>query len=143
MDEELLHARILVVEDDRDNLQLMELMFETNGFTNVHSTMDPRRVVDIVAADAPDIMLLDLHMPHIDGLALIEEIAKVIPADPYLPIVLISGDVSREIKERALELGATGFLPKPYEMSGLIELVEESLLERFASRDRTASEADS
>ena len=143
MDEEVRRARILLVEDDRDNLQLMELMFETNGFTNVHSTMDPRRVVDIVAEDPPDIMLLDLHMPHMDGLALIEEIAKVIPSDPFLPIVLISGEVSREIKERASELGATGFLPKPYEMSGLIELVEESLLERFESRDRSPTEADS
>jgi CheY-like chemotaxis protein len=141
VEDTLKRSRILVVEDDRDNLELMELTFQMYGFTNVRCTTDSREVLEIFKDDPPDIVLLDLHMPHLDGLALIEEIAKVMPPGPFLPIVLISGEVSRDIKERALEAGASDFLQKPYGMTRLIEVVEESLAERFAG-DGLRSKAD-
>ena len=61
----------------------------------------------------PDLVLLDLHMPHVDGVAALDQLATVIPEDDYLPILILTGDNTSEAKEKALSHGAHDFLSKP------------------------------
>jgi putative two-component system response regulator len=137
---ELTDACIMIVEDDRDNRQLLELTFRTNGYMNVLEVSDGRRAVEVFTENQPDMVLIDQHMPHVDGVDIIRDINDLVPDDEFLPIVMLSGDVSADVRRRATECGASDFLLKPYEMSALIEIVESCLRRR---RDqRVASESD-
>ena len=137
---EITEACIMIVEDDRDNRQLLTLTFRTNGFNNVLEVPDGRRAVQTFTESRPDMVLVDQHMPHVDGVDIICDINELVPGDEFLPIVMLSGDVSPDVRRRATECGASAFLLKPYEMSALIELVESCLKRRFERR--VGSESD-
>ena len=137
MTEELRSSRILIVEDDPDNVHLLELFFETSGFTNVHATSDARNVDSLVAELEPDVILLDLHMPHLDGLEVMRRIQEAVPGHE-IPMIVMSGDISPENRKIGTEVGATDFLGKPYEMGALLEKVESALAESKAGADQSA-----
>jgi putative two-component system response regulator len=138
--EDLTNACIMIVEDDRDNRQLLELTFRTSGYTNAVEVSDGRQAVETFSSSRPDMVLVDLHMPHVDGLDVIRDINELVPEDEFLPIVMLSGDVSPEVRRQATALGASDFLLKPYEMSALVELVESCLRRR--AEQRVASESE-
>ena len=129
-----------MVEDDHDNLELLKLAFKTYGYSNVEGITDARRATSLIEQEEPDIVLLDLHMPHMDGYQLLQQISGVIGDDERLPIVVISGAIDNEIRDRATKLGATDFVLKPYEIGDLVQLVETRLsrrLERRSASDQT------
>lgn len=128
MNDNLKKSRILIVEDDPDNVQLLELFFETSGFSDVHATSDARHVDKLVAEIEPDLILLDLHMPHLDGLEVMRRIREAVPGHE-IPMIVLSGDISPENRRIGIEVGATDFLGKPYEMSNLLQKVETCLTE--------------
>ena len=137
MDEELRNAKILIVEDDPDNVHLLELFFETSGFTDVHATSDARNVEGLVRELEPKLILLDLHMPHVDGLEVMRRIQEADP-DHEIPMIVMSGDISAENRKIGMEVGATDFLGKPYEMSALLSKVEKALTESQAKAQQSA-----
>jgi putative two-component system response regulator len=104
--------RILVVDDERINIQVLERILEP-GYAALTSTTDPRKAIALFREFKPDLVLLDLRMPHIDGLELLQHLAKEIPASVYLPILVLTSDSSGETKRRALSGGAKDFLIKP------------------------------
>ena len=75
--------------------------------------MDPRQVVPLVKEFQPDLILLDLMMPYLDGYAVMEQLRLVIPSDTYLPILVLTADATSLAKQRALSMGARDFLTKP------------------------------
>ena len=123
--DEINSARILLVEDDPDNLHLLELFFETSGFTDVHATSDSRNVEALVRELDPQLVLLDLHMPHVDGLELMHRIQEALPH--RIPMIVASGDPSPENRRAGREAGATDFVAKPYDMGLLLTKVERAL----------------
>ena len=120
-------ARILVVDDSADMVYLLERLLEADGYTEVVSTTDPTRVVDLYRAFHPDLILLDLHMPKMNGLDVIAAL-KTVMRDEFLPIVMLTGDVSGEAKLRALGNGARDFLTKPFDKTE-VHLRIKNLLE--------------
>jgi CheY-like chemotaxis protein len=106
-------ARILIVDDEPANIELLRHVLEPAGFTNLVTTTDPRRVADLCAATPPDMVLLDLKMPHIDGFQLLEMLPDLVRDFEYLPVVVLTSDTSRESKALALSSGAKDFLNKP------------------------------
>ena len=125
-----------MVEDDRDNVELLKLAFKTYGYSNIEGITDARQAAALIEAKEPDIVLLDLHMPHMDGYQLLQQISGVVGEENPLPIVVISGAIDNEIRERAGKLGATDFVLKPYEIGDLVSLVENCLATRLDSRAR-------
>lgn len=113
MSDELTTAKILIVDDEPTNVRLLERLLEVTGYSNLESTTDSRRVVELYRAFRPDLILLDLRMPHPDGIAVLEQLRGEIPADEYLPILMLTADVALESKHRALAAGAKDFLTKP------------------------------
>jgi signal transduction histidine kinase len=109
-------ARFLIVDDEPANLLLMERMLEDAGYRHLSTTADPRQALELFRAVHPDIVLLDLMMPHLDGLAVLEKLKAEIPADTYVPILILTADVTLEARRRALEAGAQDFLTKPLEL---------------------------
>ena len=138
MTDELKKSRILIVEDDPDNVHLLEVLFETSGYTDIHATSDARNVEGLVGELEPDLILLDLHMPHIDGLEVMRRIQASVP-DHEIPTIVLSGDISSEKRKIGKEVGATDFLVKPYEVSELLTKVEKALA---GSRRGTRQAAD-
>ncbi|HEV7589096.1 MAG TPA: HD domain-containing phosphohydrolase, partial [Longimicrobium sp.] len=107
-------ARILAVDDEEPNLKLMGRVLERAGYTGYHSTTDPGRVLGLFRELQPDLVLLDLHMRPVDGLELLELLRPEIAQDTYLPILMVSGDLTPEARREALSRGAKDFLAKPW-----------------------------
>jgi len=105
--------RILVVDDQAANIVMLRSLLDDEGYVNVVSTTDPREVGPILEGLGPDLILLDLHMPHRDGIEVVGEIRTRLSADEYLPVVILSSDDSPDARRRALAAGATDFLIKP------------------------------
>ena len=112
---EILNAKILIVDDAEANLKLLEDLLAKEGFTQVVSTADSTRALDLFNAFEPDLVLLDLMMPELDGYALLEMLSRQIPKDEYLPVLVITADATITAKRKALALGAKDFLNKPFD----------------------------
>src|SRR5256885_2099453 len=111
--EPLLHQmKILVVDDDRMSVTLLEQLLQRHGYRHVMSVTDSRVAVEICMSFDPDLLLLDLIMPEVDGFAVLDAIRSD-AAEDFLPIVVLTGDTHEESRARALEAGATDFLVKP------------------------------
>ncbi|MCU6433866.1 response regulator [Undibacterium sp. Jales W-56] len=110
---EFLNASILVVDDQKANVMLLEQMLTNRGYTNITSTMDPRTVCDLHAEHRYDLILLDLQMPGFDGFEVMEAL-KRIDADSYLPILVITAQPGHKLK--ALQAGAKDFVSKPFDL---------------------------
>ncbi|OLE61097.1 MAG: hypothetical protein AUI36_11865, partial [Cyanobacteria bacterium 13_1_40CM_2_61_4] len=112
-EEALTGARILIVDDEEANVRLLERVLRHAGFENTESTTDPRDVLEMFRRSEPDLILLDLLMPHLDGFELMAALREVIPSTAYLPILVLTADATSETRLRALGAGARDFLTKP------------------------------
>jgi len=113
-------ARILVVDDQRINLDYAGTVLRQAGYTNFETIEDPREVIPHVKANGVDLILCDLRMPRMDGYELMSALEDVIPSNSYVPIVILTGDVSLEARQRALSLGAKDFLIKPLDPTEMV-----------------------
>jgi putative two-component system response regulator len=109
----LLHKmKILVIDDDRMTVTLLEQLLQRHGYCCVLGITDSRNALDTYNNFDPDLILLDLMMPEMDGFAVLEALRLDAP-ETFLPIVILTADITEEARERALEAGATDFLVKP------------------------------
>ena len=107
-------AKILIVEDDKISIRMLENILRKAGYNNLCSLVDPREVRSTYQEFLPDIILLDFNMPHLNGFQVMEQLKTVEPEN-YLPILMITEEESPQIRLKALESGAKDFLNKPYE----------------------------
>ncbi len=133
-DQTLPEARILIVDDQEANVAVLEALLESEGYLHFKSTTDSRRTLDLYTEFQPDLILLDLRMPHLDGFAVMEQLRAVIPAGTYLPILVLTADITPEAKQRALSSGATDFLTKPFDAVEVTLRVKNLLQTRFLHR---------
>jgi putative two-component system response regulator len=109
-------AGILIVDDDPTNLRLLRRVLESSGFANVHTAGDAASAEALFAEAQPDIVLLDLHMPGTDGLELMRRLRLRLAPGEFLPMVMLTGDLSPDVRRNALAGGAIDFLTKPFEL---------------------------
>ena len=110
---EILKASILIVDDQKANVMLLEQMLRNIGYTNITTTMDARTVCALHIEHNYDLILLDLQMPGMDGFEVMEEL-KNIAADAYLPVLVITAQPGHKL--RALQAGAKDFVSKPFDL---------------------------
>jgi len=106
-------GRILVVDNHEPTVEMMEAMLRGVGYGDVASTTDPRRVLSLLAEFKADAVLLDLHMPGLDGIDVLRQILERVPDGDFLPVILFSGDISAEARDSAIAAGAADFMVKP------------------------------
>jgi CheY-like chemotaxis protein len=116
IDSSLKCANILIVDDKEANIYVLEGLLEMQGYSNIKSTTDSREVISLFKSFAPDLILLDLMMPHVDGFEAMKQLKPYIGIGKYLPILVLTADVSAEAKQRALSNGASDFLTKPFDL---------------------------
>ena len=112
---DILNAKILIIDDAEANLKLLEDLLTREGFHQIISTTDSTRALDLFIAFQPDLILLDLMMPELDGYAVLEILSRHIPKDEYLPVLVLTADATIVAKRKALALGAKDFLTKPFD----------------------------
>jgi len=123
-------ATILVVDDEAPNRKLLERMVGGLGAADVHLLADPRDTIRACRRISPDLLMLDLHMPHMDGIEVITAIRNEFKDSGFFPIVVLTADVTTEAKERALAAGANDFLTKPFEYMEVLLRVSNLLKTR-------------
>jgi PAS domain S-box-containing protein len=110
---EILSASILIVDDQKANLQLLEEMLAEAGYTNVASTTQPREVCARHRKHRYDLILLDLQMPGMDGFEVMAGLKEIEPSG-YLPVLVLTGQPAHKL--RALQAGAKDFVSKPFDV---------------------------
>ncbi len=131
--EAIREARILIVEDDKVSRKLLEKILVSANFTNVRAIPNAKRIRSVYAKFKPDLLILDLNLPGVDGFQVMQQLKKDQP-DDYLPILVISSEDEERVHLRALASGAKDFLNKPYDTPKVIlrarNLIEVRLLYR-------------
>jgi PleD family two-component response regulator len=130
-DDVLKEARILVVDDQESNVRLVERILQKAGYTSVRSTTDSRRALPLFTDFRPDLIILDLVMPHLDGFAVMQELSRTIPEGTYVPILVLTADDTREAMYRALSMGARDFLIKPFDPTEVLLRIRNLLETRM------------
>ncbi len=137
----LLQSKILIVDDQPPNVQLLEMMLAQAGYQCVTSTMDPTEVGALHAANKYDLILLDLNMPQMGGLEVMAELGTIEPND-YLPVLVITAQPSQKLN--ALQAGAKDFISKPFDQTEVLtrirNLLEVRLLHEQAKAHGRAME---
>ncbi len=125
------HIRILIVDDDRDICEFMTTMLEAAGYA-VESLCDPTLAVDRIREHDYHLLIVDLMMPRMDGIELIQHIRKV---DSDISIVVFTGYPSIETAVDALKLNVSDYVRKPFEMEAFREKIAEVLRKKGLLRN--------
>ena len=120
-------ARVFVIDDNVTNVAILEGLLSHAGLRAVYTATDPRDALARFDEVNPDLVLLDLHMPQVDGYSILREISER-AAGAYLPVMVLTADARPEASERALASGARDFLTKPFDGTEVI-LRARNLLE--------------
>ncbi|MCL5735021.1 MAG: PAS domain S-box protein, partial [Actinobacteria bacterium] len=126
-------ANILVVDDEASIVRLFVRTLASAGYTNVRGITDAREVPAFLDASTPDLVILDLNMPGLDGFALLREISDRLTEDVFLPVLAVSGMATPEAKQRAFQSGAKDFLAKPVDLHEFLLHINSLLETRFLS----------
>jgi putative two-component system response regulator len=113
-------AEILIVDDQQHNVMLLERILRRSGYEHLRGTSNPQSVRELCATLQPDLVLLDIHMPVMDGFAILAQLRELYPPPSYLPVLALTADSSRETRDRALQAGARDFLNKPFDASEVL-----------------------
>jgi DNA-binding NtrC family response regulator len=138
---DILNADILIVDDQEANVQLLEQMLSSAGYTRISSTMDPHAVCALHRDNHYDLILLDLQMPGMDGFQVMDGL-KAIETGSYVPVLVITAQPGHKL--RALAAGAKDFISKPFDLvevkTRIQNMLEVRLLYKEIENDNKALE---
>jgi len=132
--------RILIVDDDRTLLDLLRVHLSSGGL-KVEVAEDAAIAIRSVLDSPPDIILLDVQMPYLNGLDMLAAL-KSEPATRPIPVIVLTGEEDPHCRTKALKLGADGFLNKPVQYRQLINEIFSRLARRAAEKARAAREQE-
>jgi putative two-component system response regulator len=124
-------TRVLVVDDEPANLQFLRHVLGTEGYGDLVTIKDPVEAVARFSELAPDLVIVDVMMPELDGFEVIARVRALSAADAYLPILVATADHAPETRRRALSAGARDFLTKPLSPAEVRLRVRNLLETRF------------
>lgn len=130
-EDEYKDARILIVDDEPANVRLLERILEREGYHDIESTNDPRHFLALFNATHPDLLLLDLHMPGMDGFQVLEQLRGRMSSGAFIPILVLTADITPQAKQRALSAGAKDFLTKPVDPTEVLLRIRNLLQTRY------------
>ncbi len=125
-EEEIFRAGVLIVDDQIENVDLLRRALSRSGYTNLYSTTDSREASALYATHAPDIVLLDIMMPYVDGFEVMAQI-QALSKEDYAPILVLTADDQRETRIKALKCGAKDFLTKPIDRTEVLTRIRNIL----------------
>lgn len=127
----LREAHILMVDNDVGHNCLMTNVLNRIGYPNIESINDSMRTFEVIEAFQPDLILLDLSMPGMNGFQVLEGLKANRQSEDQIPVLVLTGDATAENKRRALVAGATDLLAKPFDSSEIGMRIRNLLQARF------------
>ena len=127
-------AKILIIDDEMADIRMLEWALRKAQFQNFRSLTDPTRAQKEFKQFQPDLVLLDLNMPGLDGFAVLKQLRESAPAGEFLPVLVITGDTASETRSRALAAGANDFLGKPIDYTEVRLRIRNLLQTRLLHR---------
>lgn len=120
--------KILVVEDNDMNMQLVEFLLEEGGYDLIKATSgeEALEIMRGAGGTAPDLILMDIHLPGMDGLSVVREM-KAEPRTSRVPILALTAHAMRGDKDRFLEAGCDGYISKPIDVKTFVASIEKYL----------------
>ncbi len=113
---EIRARRILIIDDENANVLLLSSLLEREGYSDIVTVTDPTTAVDAFVRSEPDLVLLDLMMPKVDGFQLLEALKRHDRPDEFRPVLVLTADSTIQARRRALALGAKDFVSKPFDV---------------------------
>lgn len=133
IDPHLADSRILVCDDSPSHAMMLKSLLESEGVRKVDKVTDPRRVLPTLSGHGNfDLLLLDLEMPHLHGFEVLELLRSELSEEEQIPVIVITGVAAEDIRLRALELGASDFISKPFNQTEVVLRVRNTLRLRDA-----------
>lgn len=123
-------SRILIIDDQPVNVALLEGILEEEDFTSYRSIVDSREALPAYLDYLPDLILLDLQMPFMDGFEVMKQIRACLAPQDFLPILVLTADITPGSKRRALAEGAMDFLTKPFDATEVVLRIRNLLQTR-------------
>jgi putative two-component system response regulator len=120
----------LIIDDQPSNVALLEGILEEEDFTSVRSVIDPRQALPAYIEFLPDLILLDLQMPYLDGFEVMRQIRACLAPNDFLPILVLTADITPQAKRDALAGGALDFLTKPFDAMEVLLRIKNLLKTR-------------
>ena len=124
--DQLRTAKIMIVDDEDLVLRVVRRFLSADGYTSFVTLTDPRHALESISREQPDVVLLDIMMPHVTGLDLLKVRQKTVSLQ-HIPFIILSANSENQTKREALKLGATDFLSKPVDPSDLTVRVQNAL----------------
>jgi len=137
-EQDILEARILIVDDQEANVRLLERLLGEAGYTNLSSIMDPQQVCALHRQNDYDLILLDLQLPVMDGFQVMAAL-QASSADSYLPVIVLTAQPGHKL--RALLVGAKDFISKPFDLLEVKTRIRNMLEVRLLYRQLEAHNA--
>jgi DNA-binding response OmpR family regulator len=109
-------CRILIVDDEEANVLLLRSILEREGYQHIIGLCDPRAALGAFVESEPDLVLLDLMMPGLDGYQLLEAFGRQTQPNDFRPVLVLTADTTAAARRRALSLGAKDFVGKPFDV---------------------------
>ena len=122
MDVGIAQARILIVDDQEDNVQVVRRILESEGYSDIRSTNDPREVVDLTLGFDPDLILLDIIMPEMDGYQ-VWDLLKADDRTREIPIIMLTAQAILTHTPKDFLYGLYGYVAKPFSRDELIAVI--------------------
>lgn len=113
---EIVSRRILAIDDEEPNVLLLRSLLEREGYTDIHCLTEPKSALAAYIDLEPDLVLLDLMMPEVDGFQLLEAFGRHDRAEEFRPVLVLTADTTLQARRRALALGAKDFVAKPFDV---------------------------
>ena len=120
--------KILIVEDNPENMRLLEMVLRAKNYTLLKAT-DGEEALDIALREQPDLIIMDIQLPKINGLEVTRKLRET-PTFSHTPIIAITAYAMKGDKERVIEAGCDAYLSKPINTRELPEIIAEMLLQR-------------
>lgn len=135
---DVLGATIMIVDDSISVVRFMEMLLRQQGYKRIEHVLDSRQAVEMYQTLQPDLVILDLNMPYLDGFEVMEQL-KTVRGETYLPVLVLTAQDDREDRIRALAAGARDFLTKPVDqleaVTRIRNLLEASLLHNSMKKE--------
>ncbi len=125
------NAKVLVVDDDKNLASFLCILIKGEGF-KTYQAQDGKTALETVKSESPDVMLLDIKMPDMDGMEVLRQAKDL---DPNLPVIVITGYSEAHGAVKAIKAGAFDYLGKPFENTEVVRAVHQAVVERRLKRE--------
>jgi len=125
-DQDIFNARILIVDDSQRNVTLLETMLSDAGYTSFVSIKDPRKTTSLYTSFKPDLIILDINMPDMDGFQVMKML-QTMNKDDYVPVLVITAQQDKSTRLKSLQSGAKDFLTKPFDLTETLMRIRNML----------------